>query len=285
MSEPPVDRDLAALRRRVRRILLTAAGVLAVAFVGTRLRARHLSPSPAPPGAITVAEGAHGPVLRFSIAEALAHRDRTVPPLPAHLGMRTLVLVRSGDLGAIARLHPVTVDSVTFESTLPPLPAGEYHAFAEVVSASGATGVLEESVRIDGGMRRWRPTDPTDAMFAGGGVGTPFRFEDGSTLVWRGAAEHRRVGEDAGLRFVWRDQAGRQQYSASATGNARAVLVRGDGGSYLQLDSMTYDAKSGELHFPYAFPAAGRFRLWVQLPVRGRNRIAAFDVTVGERAR
>jgi len=35
-----------------------------------------------------------------------------------------------------------------------------------------------------------------------------------------------------------------------------------------------------ELSFPYAFPSAGRYRVWVQLRVRGRVRTAAWDVDV-----
>jgi hypothetical protein len=35
-----------------------------------------------------------------------------------------------------------------------------------------------------------------------------------------------------------------------------------------------------ELSFPYAFPSAGRYRVWVQLRIRGRIRTAAWDVSV-----
>jgi hypothetical protein len=35
-----------------------------------------------------------------------------------------------------------------------------------------------------------------------------------------------------------------------------------------------------ELSFPYAFPSAGRYRVWVQMRVRGRVRTAAWDVEV-----
>ncbi len=40
---------------------------------------------------------------------------------------------------------------------------------------------------------------------------------------------------------------------------------------------------SGTVTFPYAFPSAGRYRLWVQVKVGGVVRTGAFDVTVADR--
>jgi hypothetical protein len=35
-----------------------------------------------------------------------------------------------------------------------------------------------------------------------------------------------------------------------------------------------------ELSFPYAFQSPGRYRVWVQLRIRGSVRTAAWDVSV-----
>ena len=45
--------------------------------------------------------------------------------------------------------------------------------------------------------------------------------------------------------------------------------------------TMGTDQALGELSFPYAFPSAGHYRVWVQIRVRGNVRTAAWDVTVG----
>ncbi len=278
---------VADLRKSALRTLVVATMlVVAVFWINRALSRRTVAPPEVVTPALTVVEDPKSPVLRLDLQRSLANRDPRLPVLSGRLRVRSLVLVRTGDLGAIARLHPTAVDSLTVTSALPPLPAGEYHAFADVETAGGVSGLLVESVRLPGGMRRWHPSNLADAMFTGGGVGTPFRFEDGTTLAWLGAGEKRHVGDDAGLHFVLRDAAGRPQLSGRpADGEAHAVLVRSDGGSYTQLDSMTYDAKTGDLHFPYVIPAIGRYRLWVQLPVRGRVRTAAFEVTVAERAK
>lgn len=43
---------------------------------------------------------------------------------------------------------------------------------------------------------------------------------------------------------------------------------------------MATEQTLSELSFPYAFPSAGSYRVWVQLRVRGRVRTAAWDVDV-----
>jgi hypothetical protein len=43
---------------------------------------------------------------------------------------------------------------------------------------------------------------------------------------------------------------------------------------------MASEQPLSELSFPYAFPSAGAYRVWVQFRVRGRVRTAAWDVDV-----
>lgn len=49
---------------------------------------------------------------------------------------------------AFAHLHPVRRDGQTFESVVPPLPAGSYHLYGEITRASGAAETLVADVTL-----------------------------------------------------------------------------------------------------------------------------------------
>ena len=74
---------------------------------------------------------------------------------------------------------------------------------------------------------------------------------------------------------------------------AHAIVVRDDGSVFVHLHPMgttpslgTMPAMSaampGVFEFPWAFPKAGHYRVWVQFRRGGSIRSAAFDVDVSE---
>ncbi len=204
-----------------------------------------------------------------------------------------MFLAKKNGLGAFAHLHPIAVDSITFESTLPPLPAGDYFVFADAVHENGFAETMVQSVTLDAAPAiAWKPSDVDDAVFVGSGVGSPSRFDDGSTLSWDGAASAHVAGADAGLRFTLRDAKGApltvEPYMGMA---AHAIVMRDDGSVFVHLHPMgTTPAMGmtpamaselpGEFTFPWAFPKAGRYRVWVQFRRGGAVRSAAFDLDV-----
>jgi hypothetical protein len=235
----------------------------------------------------------HARIIRFAIDPAVSSQRAWTPLIPDHGKLLHLFLVKKDGLGAFAHLHPAAIDSLTFEGALPFLPPGAYFVFADVVHESGFAETLVQSVTLDASpAMAWKPSDADDAMFAGNGVRSPFRFDDGSTLTWDGANGAHVAGADAGLRFTLRDAKGSllnvQPYMGMA---AHAVVVREDGGVFVHLHPMgntagigTMPAMSSELpgvfEFPWAFPKGGKYRVWVQFRVNGSIRSAAFDVTV-----
>jgi hypothetical protein len=123
------------------------------------------------------------------------------------------------------------------------------------------------------------------------------------------------VGRPGALRFALRTATGDSVRVEPYLGMAgHAIVVRRDGGVFIHLHPngtgtlaselaftlrdrgdttpdghlrlgdaampMATEQTLGELSFPYAFPSAGAYRVWVQFRVRGRVRTAAWDVDV-----
>jgi hypothetical protein len=140
-------------------------------------------------------------------------------------------------------------------------------------------------------------------------------LEDGSTMEWLPDSSSIRPGAEATLRFRVRDPNG-----ALATlepylqMTAHAVIARDDGSVFIHLHpagTVSYAAQqvfalrdrgdttakgrlrlaadsgsqhampmSGEFSFPYVFPRAGTYHLWVQVRRTGRVLTGVFDVVV-----
>jgi hypothetical protein len=235
-------------------------------------------------------------ILRFAIDPTVAQQRSWEPLVPDHGKLLHFFLVKQDGLGAFAHLHPVAIDSLTFETALPFLPAGRYFVFADAVHENGFAETMVQSVTLGNApAMAWKPTDKDDAIFVGNGVRTPSRFDDGSTLSWDGASGAHVAGADARLHFTLRDAAGKpltvEPYMGMA---AHAVVVRDDGsvfehlhptgttpamGAMTSMAAMT-GAVPCVLDFPWAFPKAGRYRVWVQFRRDGAVRSAAFDVNV-----
>jgi hypothetical protein len=226
--------------------------------------------------------------------------------VPDHGKLMHLFLVREGDQGSLAHLHPVTTDSVHFSDTLSALPAGRYRVFADIVHATGFTQTLLASLdvsdRVSG--RAIGPGD--DAVYVGGaGIGLD-TLPDGATVTWRRSVVPLAAGSPAGLSFDVREPNGSPAVLEPYLGMAaHAVVERNDGSVFVHLHPMgtisvasqasfsTAGSESamnmgmapmppnGHVTFPYAFPQPGRYRIWVQVKRNGRVETAAFDATVG----
>lgn len=208
-----------------------------------------------------------------------------------HDHLMHLYAIREPDLDAVFHLHPEQVQTGAFEMALPPMPAGRYKLFADIVHASGLgeTPVGEMEISGSGGT-------PLSGDNAGGMVAP---LEDGTRMVWVQGESRVRAGEVQ--RFVFRieDAAGKplddlEPYMGMA---GHAAFVSRDFtrfahihpvGSAPMAALMLTDSMEGmhempnraEVSFPYAFPAAGRYRIFVQMKREGRIETGAFDVDV-----
>lgn len=267
----------------------------------------------------TVHDSAGVPTLVLRIVDTNWRAGRVSALMPDHGKMSHLFLARIDTLGVLAHLHPVLPDPVTLATALPPLPAGRYRLYADVVHETGLQRTFVDSIELAAPIA---PTgsallDADDAWFEGPTAKLPTTrdVQLGDVIVSWAADPQPIVGRPGALRFALRTASGDSVRVEPYLGMAgHAVVVRRDGGVFIHLHpsgtgtlaselaftlrdrgDTTPDGRLrlgdatmpigteqtlGELSFPYAFPSAGAYRVWVQLRVRGRVRTAAWDLDV-----
>src|SRR5258708_21124181 len=185
---------------------------------------------------ITVKDEGYSRTLQLAIDPAEARTRYWTPFVPDHGKLMHLFLIRADELDAFAHLHPVATDSLTFAANLPPLPAGGYHVFADVVHENGFAETIVQSLTLGPPPRIPAPGDPDDAVYVGRAEGSTAPLGDGAVMVWLGAGAPHVMGVDTLLRFLVRDHRGRtlevEPYLGMA---AHAVLTRADGGVFVPL--------------------------------------------------
>jgi hypothetical protein len=247
-------------------------------------------------------------------APAANVRTRYNALMPDHGKLMHMFLVRDRDLDAFAHVHPVprTATAEAFDVALPPLPPGNYKVYGDIVHESGfaqtlvATAILRgpEADRRDAANR-----DPDDSWFTAASVDEKaeptFTTADGSTIAWDRGNTPLVAGEDQLLTFKARGPDGKPLMLEPYMGmSGHAVVASEDGSVFAHLhpsgsismaalrkfesrlggaraDShAAHDAPAGELSIPYAFPRAGRYRLWVQVKHGGQVITAGFKLSV-----
>ena len=255
---------------------------------------------------------------RDSVWLSTHNSNNWTPLVEDHGKLMHLFLIRD-DMSAFAHLHPASVDTVSFPADLPPIPAGKYRVFADIVHESGFTHTMVTSVNI--GETSGVPTPPPgsdDSWYVGGATGTRAVLGDGKTIEWTDAGKPIAAGKPASLRFSVRNSDGTPSQLEPYMGMAgHAVVKKNDGSVFVHLhpmgtismasqmafsmrqpgdtikgllgkrlaaaemNAMEHAAPvSGAVSFPYAFPSAGNYRVWVQVKLDGKIRTAAFDARV-----
>jgi hypothetical protein len=229
--------------------------------------------------------------------------------LPDHGKLMHLFLVRDGSLDAFAHLHPVarSAEALDFDVDVPPVPAGRYRVYGDIVHESGYAQTLVSAVDIsDGGNRA--QSDPDDSWFTGSAraesVSASLALPDGAQLLWLRGDKPFSASEEQVLAFEVQDATGAMTTVEPYMGMAAHVAVTNADGSVfvhlhpagsismaaLQKFSGAASAEhanhlsslDGKLAIPFAFPKAGKYRLWVQIKRGGRVMTGAFDLNVGE---
>jgi hypothetical protein len=230
--------------------------------------------------------------------------------LPDHGKLMHMFLVREPDQAAFAHVHPAPLDVSRFDVRLPPLPAGRYVVYADIVEESGATHTLVSHVEHDGTAP---PTDALlqagsdadDASWSGASAGSLLQetsvLSDGSTMRWQIPAKPR-AGQEIELGVELSDPDGQPAVLDPYMGMAGHMMIQRTGGTVfvhlhplgtISLAAQNALAKgsgqpaahvAGLMHsrivFPYAFPEPGQYRVWVQVRRNGQVLTGARDVNV-----
>ena len=239
--------------------------------------------------------------------------------MPDHGKLMHLFLVREPGLDAFAHLHPVahTPAGLAFDADVPPLPQGRYRVYGDIVHESGYAQTLVASVDVapatshaGRGHDDSPRADPDDSWFVGDGApeasSSRFTYADGPTIVWRRGAGPIVEKEERLLTFSAQDASGSPVPIEPYMGMLGHVAVAHEDGSIFahlhpagsismaalqKFAAKAHDIAAGDhaahitpapgdLSIPYAFPKAGRYRIWVQMKHDGRVMTAAFDADV-----
>lgn len=236
--------------------------------------------------------------------------------LPDHGHLMHLYAIRQPEMDAVFHLHPAAVGGGELRMALPSMPAGEYRLYADIVHANGFPETLTAKLTVPKGMVP-APLAAEDASaeppgLSAGELGTAYRLPDGYTMIWDRPAELK--GDTAyALRFRLVDPTGKpaddmRPYLGMA---GHAAFVKADGTTFAHTHPegsaampavmlanggtpemaamrsmpgtdmpMESEAIAPVVEFPYGFPSAGRYRIFIQMKHGETVETGVFDAEV-----
>ena len=230
-----------------------------------------------------------------------------------------LYAIREPEMDAVFHLHPELAGAGDFRISLPVMPAGDYALYGDVVHASGFPETLVSKISVPKNMVGGHPGPDDAAAFppplSQGRLGESYKLPDGYVMEW-----DRPSGLTADTAYTFRfrllDAAGKpaadmQPYMGMAghaafvktdgtvfahthpdgsAAMAALMLANGGDNSATGHEGMNMDMPmemgqhgdpiSNTVEFPYGFPSAGRYRIFVQMKHGTTIETGAFDAEV-----
>ena len=270
-----------------------------------------------PPVAVTLEGGSR---LKLTATDPVWVKYRVMDKLlPDHGHLMHLFLIRTPAFDRFWHLHPVRTEDGNFELTLPPLDAGRYQVFADVVDESGFPWTLVGNIELPQIKGAALGPDDSGGSFAplaenGSGRATDV-LRDGTRVVWELDPLEKNVplnlhfsveevdgspvtdmepymGMGAHLEIVSSDlNVFAHIHPTGSVPMAAVMLANGETGTSSAPShhgmSMANDSKTTmptklepELSMPYGFPKSGVYRIFVQFKRGKKIETAVFDTQV-----
>jgi hypothetical protein len=244
--------------------------------------------------------------LRLELSDPGWIRSRVLDDLvPDHGYLMHLFLV-SPALDRLWHLHPTQVATGRFAHQLPPMPAGSYELFADIVHKTGISETITATLPAPaiqgappaGDDSTWvepaeRPKGNATSMLSDGGrivwvrddqplvpkrlTVFMFRVEDGAGQPVKDLELY--MGMPGHAVFVKRDRRVFAHVHPTGSAPMAAIEIAMPGADA----HSQHHAEGGippTVSFPYGFPEPGEYRIFVQVKRSGSVQTGAFDVTV-----
>lgn len=262
-----------------------------------------------------------GSVLSLTLHDPGWLRQRRLDDLiPDHDHLMHLYMIRWPGMDRVAHLHPEPAGPGEFRLPLPPLSAGTYRLYADVVHENGFPETVAGSITLPSAPGRPLAGDDAEATAAPAGttpLGAEFRLPDGYRMVW-GNPKGIEARTPEEFRFELLDPSGRAPADMALYMGmlGHAAFVKTDGSTFAHIHpagtvsmaafmmanpgqqsgtpgpmagmpamSMPGMSAGGSMlpnvvGFPYGFPSPGTYRIFVQMKHGSTVETGVFDATV-----
>ncbi len=219
--------------------------------------------------------------------------------VPDHNHLMHLYVIALPGMDRVWHLHPDMTSAGKFTHVLPPMPAGRYGLYADVVHESGLPETMVAGIDLPAVAGKPLSGDdsggasvPTGDSFALAGSGRMIFEREPAYAVKRAYAFRFRVEDAAGkpardlelymgmpghAAFVKRDRTVFAHVHPTGSVPMASLAVANPGAA--GHSAHHHDALPAEVSFPYGFPKPGEYRIFVQVRRADGVQTAAFDVT------
>jgi len=229
--------------------------------------------------------------------------------LPDHNHLMHMYLIRLPEMERVWHLHPEQIDAGVFEHELPPIPAGHYQIFADIVHEGGLPETLVTELDLPD--IKGKPLSGDDSAGSGpplskiehtsGACDIVAPLANGARMIWvqdeapvhskRATWFRFRIEENNGqpahdlelymgmqghAAFVKSDRTTFAHVHPSGSVSMAALSLVNPHAGHL----MSTGPLPSEVSFPYGFPQPGDYRIFVQVKRAGRVETGIFDARV-----